>query len=309
MLILNINVLIEFCAFVVLVLLGYGPIGVAIGLLLSRMAGIILLSYTLHKTIPWLVFGYRFTSLTAIRKLVKPAFAMLAFPLGSALNIQGLRLIVGAMVGPTAVVLFTTLRTLARIPVQLRMMIEQIIQPEMSVAFGKNDVSLFGKIVSRASQISFWMTGMIVLVLVIFGKSILVFWTGGKVAMDWQLYVCLLLVALVNGIWSVLLTVMLSTNRHEKAAIVYMVIYGIGSSVLAYGGIYIFGLSGVGLALLITEILMTMYVVPRALSMAALDFQNWMREMFTLPYQIFTRNFWNTFGEEYKKISPRENNN
>jgi O-antigen/teichoic acid export membrane protein len=279
----NLTNLLIFCAFAIGVLLGKSVVFCTLTLLIGDGVGIVMMIIALRRAVPWLTFGFRHISLSEIKLLTIPAFAMLAFPLGNALNIQGLRIIVGAILGPASVVVFTALRTLARVIVQAREIINQIMQPEMSAAYGKNDSALFARLFMRSSQISIWLVAVLSFLMALFGERILQFWTAQQVAMDWVLYLTLLGVGWVNAIWYTAATVLLSINSHAKIAVAYLTIYGVLTFALAYVGLLIFGFLGLSISLLISEILMSLYTVPIVLRRTGTTWKKWLQTILQPP--------------------------
>src|SRR5690606_27902853 len=77
----------------------------------------------------WLSFGIAGMRLAELRRLIKPAVGNMAIPLAQALNVQGMVLVVGAMLGPLAVVVFSTLRTLTRLALQLVLTVAHAAEP------------------------------------------------------------------------------------------------------------------------------------------------------------------------------------
>ena len=80
-----------------------------------------------------------------------------------------------------------------------------------------------------------------------------------------------------------------STNRHGRIAVVFCGVYGCGSVVMGYLFIKFMGLTGVGLALLISEIIMAICVVPTALRMAGQSWNQWIITMLEFPKLIFAK--------------------
>ena len=148
--------LIEFICFAVAVALGGGPVQAVTGYLIGRLLGTGLMWLGQRRASPWLQIGYTHASLSEIKRIAPPAFASLAFPLGNALNIQGMRLVVGITLGPSAVALFAPLRTLSRLVMQPAVIINRLIGPELALAYGAGDSSLFRQIFTRSCQLALW---------------------------------------------------------------------------------------------------------------------------------------------------------
>ncbi|PXF56039.1 MAG: hypothetical protein C4B57_00890 [Deltaproteobacteria bacterium] len=281
--------LLEFCGLAIAVLLGGGPVQAAIGYVSGRALGIGLTWFVQRRVSPWLRHGFAHASLTELRRLTAPAFASLAFPLGNALNIQGMRLVVGLALGPAAVAVFTPLRTLSRLAMQSCAVINRLIQPEMALAYGADDTPLFQRLFFKSCQFSLW--GCLVAAAVVASASYWIFpvWTSGKVVMHWPALSLLLAGVLVNSIWYTALMVPYATNRHARIAVVYSLVYGAGAFVMGYLGAKALGLSGAALALMAVEIVMAVIVVRAALKMAYMEMDQWLWAVLRPPLDILRR--------------------
>jgi len=209
--------------------------------------------------------------------------------LGNALNIQGMRLVVGLVIGPPAVVVFSTIRTLTRLAMQPSAIINRLLEPEMALAYGGNRHDVFRSLFNRSCQAALWMCAASCVVLGVFGERVLGIWTHGKVAMEWPLYSLLLLSAAINAIWYTALMAAYATNRHVRVALVYSAVYGGGAFVLAYIFVKYSGLVGVGLALLLSEIAMAPYVLLKTFQLTGVSWTSWSTQVARPPWFLFRR--------------------
>lgn len=279
--------LLEFLGFGLAVILGGGPVQAAAGYLSGRILGTGLMWIGQHRASSWLRYGFAHASLSELRRLMAPAFASLAFPLGNALNIQGMRLVVGLAISPAAVAVFTPLRTLSNLASQPRAVINRLIEPEMALAYGRQDDSLFGRFFLKSCQLSFWGCLLAALVVVAGAQWFFPAWTSGKVVMQWPAFSLLLAGVLVNSLWYTALMVPYATNRHERIAVFYIFIYGAGAIVMCYFGAKGLGLSGAAMALLIVEIAMAVIVIRASLRMTHIDMSQWIKATLRPPFEIF----------------------
>jgi O-antigen/teichoic acid export membrane protein len=279
--------LFEFVGLAVAVMIGGGPVEAAAGYLAGRVLGTITLWLSLRRATPWLNHDLSKASTKEIRRLALPAFTSLAFPLGNALNIQGMHLVVGLVMGPAAVAVFAPIRTLSRFALQPTAIVNSLMQPEMGTAFGKGDTVLFARLFERSCQASFWLCLVGCLVLAAVGNWLLPLWTAGKFEMHWPLFLPLLGVVAINAMWYTALMIPYSTNRHGRVALFYSVFYGAAAFVSAYIGATIFGYVGVGIALLFVEAVMAAYVVSVALTLTAHSWNDWARIVARPPMFLF----------------------
>jgi O-antigen/teichoic acid export membrane protein len=281
--------LMEFGGLAIAVALDGGPVEAAFGYLGGRIGGVFLMRLGLYRATPWLRYGWRFAALGEVRRLAGPAFASLAFPLGNALNIHGMRLVVGLVIGPPAVVVFSTLRTLSRLAMQPSSIINQLMEPEMALAYGGSRHDIFRRLFNHSCQVALWVSTASCLALGVAGERLLGIWTHGKIIMDWPLYTLLLLSAAGNAVWYTALTASYATNRHVRVALVYSFVYGGGAFGLAYILAKFSGLAGVGLALLLGEIAMAPYVLLKTFHLTGESWASWLGQVTRPPWFLIRR--------------------
>tara|TARA_B100000315_G_scaffold260400_1_gene321437 strand:+ start:1320 stop:2705 length:1386 start_codon:yes stop_codon:yes gene_type:complete len=257
--------LLEFGLLAGVIIFGGGPVLAAGAFMSGRMVGYLAMRQVLRKKVAWLSIGYRRAQRETIKSLWRPSVAFMGFPLGNFFNLQGSILIVGAVAGPSAVAIYSSLRTLSRLIVQFVNAINLSVRPEISRAFGQENTELLRKIHCRTLQSSIWIAALMVLFLALFGDLIVDLWTVGKIQVNNPLFIGLLLVALVNALWWGSLSILYATNRHQNLAIMYVVtnILFIG---LAYPLIVSVGISGAAIALLAIEIVLAIYTIGSVLS-------------------------------------------
>jgi O-antigen/teichoic acid export membrane protein len=279
--------LLEFLCFATAVALGGTPVQAAWGMLAGRLLGTGLMWLGQRRATPWLRHGASHASFVELRRLTAPAFSSLAFPLGNALNIQGMRLVVGLALGPSAVAVFVPLRTLSRIVMQPGSIINRLIEPELALAFGADNISLFRRIFVRSCQLALWGCLGVCILVGLGAHWIFPAWTGGKVTLHWPTYILLLACVLVNGIWYTALMVPYATNRLGRIAIFYSLVYGATASGLGYYWSAGLGLGGAALALLLAEIAMAVVVIHASLRMACIGMAQWGKNVLRPPFGLF----------------------
>ena len=151
--------LLQMLAVWALALSGYGPLAAA-----AAFAGIRALATPCSAV--WLLRRHRDLHLGlehagAPSCNVSPtALANLSMPLAMALNIQGMVLVVGAILGPVAVVVFSTLRTLTRIALQAVWQVAHAFESELASAWGNGDKALLRRLYlmpsAAASGLPWW---------------------------------------------------------------------------------------------------------------------------------------------------------
>ena len=242
------------------------PLFVAVILVVVHLLGNLACQVALKRKSPWLHYGYRNARFSVIQKLFGPAIAYMAFPAGSAFSLQGMTIVVGTVLGPIAVVVFTTVRTLTRFAYQVAYMISNSIWPELSIAFGAGNRLLARNLHRCACQAALGVSFVSILFLALFGNTIYGHWTHYKVAMDHQLFYLLLIEVLANSFWYTSSVVSIACNRHERQAVVYVLATAL-SLPTAWTLMLRFNLTGAGFSLLLVDLCMIVYVLHHSLAL------------------------------------------
>ena len=267
----------EFGGLAIAVTLGGGPLQGACGYLFGRLLGTILMWIGQCWVNPWLRHGISYVSFKELRRLTAPAFASIAFPLGHALNIQGIRLVVGLVLGPSALALFVPLRTLSRLVMQPSIIINRLIEPELALAYGAGNIPLFQRLYEKSCQFALW--GSFLACFLVTPGAFWIFqeWTGGKVTMNWPIYFVLLSAVCVNSIWYTAMLVPIATNRHGRIALSFALVYGATAIGLSYIGATSLELVGTAFSLLIVEGAMAVIVMHESLKLAQVTKYQWIK--------------------------------
>ena len=213
----SVLMLVSFVAVMITVICGGHVAAVALALFLANGLGTIVLWVLLRRSIPWLRMGIEHASLGTIYRLTAPAISFMSFPIGTALSLQGTLMVVGHVLGPVAVVVFSTARTISRSAYQAMQLVNNAVWPEMSVAFGQNDIGLARRLHRRSCQMSVILCLCTIAVITIFGNHLWRLWTVGKVATDSVLLDILLLQMFVAAFWFTSAVVPWAINKHQES--------------------------------------------------------------------------------------------
>ena len=252
--------LLEFGALMGAVLLGAGPGTAAVAFLAGSVAGFGVSWVVLRRAVPWSTFRPARPHLQTFRELLAPGVAFMAFPIGNALSLQGLTIVIGVTLGAAAVVVFSTTRTLTRVVLQVISSINGSVWPELSRAIGGGQLGEARAIVRRSVQLVLMGSLSLLLGLALFGAAIIRWWTRGAVDPPGMLLYILLVGMIGNSCWSTLSVVLAATNRHKRLAVVYL----LGTIIALFAAIPLgaaFGLVGAALALLAIDSVMVPYVL------------------------------------------------
>jgi O-antigen/teichoic acid export membrane protein len=253
-------------------LVGGGPIAAAAVYFGIRALVTPVLAVALVRRHPWLRFGLARARIGELRRLFRPALASMAIPVAQALNIQGMVLVIGAVLSPLAVVVFSTLRTLTRLALQMVLVVSHAAEPELAAVYGAGKQALAQALFIHALRASLWLAVTAATCLALFGGIIVNVWTHGKVAMDPALFAWLLGSAVATALWYSGLIVLKAANRHLRAAALLVLsssgVVGVAAVLLSWTG----DLATAGLALLLMDVVMasfTLQAAARLLGVAA----------------------------------------
>ncbi|MGO9127651.1 MAG: lipopolysaccharide biosynthesis protein [Terriglobales bacterium] len=259
----NIVRLTEWTAATVVVLLGGKAVEVAATYLVVRACGNLILTIIMRRKSPWIHYGVAHATRACIRRLAAPAVAFMAFPLGNALSIQGLLMAIGIVLGPVAVAVFSTLRTLTRAVIQLMGVVHTTVWPEISIAYGSAQFARARQLHRHACRVSLWLSISVVTALTLFGRPVYVLWTHHRLGFDAAVFHVLLCVIIANTFWYTSSVVAVACNAHQKVAIAYVV-----GTLLSIASTFAFtrylGLLAPAISLLAIDVLMTAVVLPES---------------------------------------------
>jgi O-antigen/teichoic acid export membrane protein len=216
----------------------------------------------MRRVLPCFQFGLKYFSFSEVRRLTPAAFGLAAIPIGLGVSLQGMALIIGAMLGPAAVALFVAARTASRAPIQIAGVVTRALVPEASAARGRYDLDA-----GRHYQKLNWLITLSILfpsaiIFGLYGVKIISIWTGGVVALSYAFTILMAGTIVAHGFWY--LTTVMLTATHEHLFISKFIIPICIIGILFSGiNIYIFGIIGAALGLLFIDILLSLILISR----------------------------------------------
>jgi O-antigen/teichoic acid export membrane protein len=235
----------------------------ALAYLTVRLVSTVAYGLVLRRLSPWIVIGFSRASLKVIRRLSGPAAGFIAMPMANAVSFQGFTVLIGAVLGSTAVTAFSTIRTLTRVGCQLLTMVQRVLWPELSAAFGSGDIPLARRLHRYACQAGISLAFLSGAILWIVGPYAYHLWVRDAVSFDSACYRVLLVDLFVNALWLMSSVVPMSTNVHQKIAIAQLS-GTVGSLLLAWILLHPYGNTGAAIALFAPEVWMCWVVLPTA---------------------------------------------
>lgn len=260
----NVGRLAEALTMGALLLAHHTPLTVSAAALAVKLFMLLLQGGVLLRVCPWLFSPGGRPELQIVRQLIRPAMGFLAFPLGDALALQGPILVIGAVFGGTGVAMFASLRTLARVPVQITNMFNSSLWPEISRAYGAGDLVLLRKLHRASWGVNLLLTSLLALGLVVIGAWVFRVWLGADAPFDSRVFAALMLVTVLSAVWHASSIVLVAINQHLLLGAIYAtanaVCLGAAAALspdLQWAGLFA--------ALLAAELVLLAWVLPRVL--------------------------------------------
>jgi len=197
-----------------------------------------------------------------LRRLLWPSLAFMAFPVAYALALQGPILLIGSLYGSAAVAVFSAMRTLARLPVQLTNVLNNAVSPEVSRAHGEGDLGKIRRLHRTAWTLTAGAGVLACAVLGLLGPRISLVWLGHG-HHDQPMLWWLLAVSWVSAVWNVSSIVLTATNTHLRLSVIFLGANTVGLGLAALAGLWT-GMPGLLAALLLVEVTMLAWVLPAA---------------------------------------------
>jgi O-antigen/teichoic acid export membrane protein len=262
----NVALLIEFGALAAVLLVGWGPISAAVSMVVVRVVAVLAMLVDLKLVLPWLRLGATRAQRAELRRILAPSLSFAAFPAGNTLINQGIILGIGATVGPVAVVLWSSLRTLTNLVTRVFDLVNQAFYPEVSIAWGAGDRVLVRRLHRVSCQASLWLGLCAVAGLAVLGPWVFGKWTQGKLELDMPLFWGFLGLVWLRSLWYTSFVVPSAINQHQRLTVVYLIAsaLGLGASLVSLGHGLVFAVAGFAAV----EVAMVVVVLPRSLRLA-----------------------------------------
>lgn len=253
--IMNVIRMLEWTAALVCASLTHSLIATSLTLLGVRLIGLLSKNLIANRLGITLRFDPAAIGKRAFTTLIKPSIASLAFPIGLALNVQGLIILLSVLLSPAHAAIFGLYRTISRVLVQFSTVVNQSLWPEISYAFSVGDNQLVRKMIRYALKFSLPIACVMGVLVVVFGGTIFDVWSGRKDDYSSTIMLVLTLGALTHVAWQVYWVALMATASYSRFALVFMLV-SIASVLAVFGLAQPFGLLGVCYVLVATEVVL-----------------------------------------------------
>jgi O-antigen/teichoic acid export membrane protein len=262
---MNVLRLIEFVGIMILVVGGANMIGVSIMFMTVRGAGIVWILYDFKK-IKWLEFGVVHSKRALIKTELVSTLTFLGFPFGHACLIQGMTTVVAVGLGASGVVALTVVRTLTGFIKQFSSTIYYSVWPEFSTALSTGDINTAKFLHRNSIKVTLLFSVLCSTILYFFGEWIILTWTSGKIIVNNNFLLLMLISTVPNSLWMMSSYVGISINKHKKIALTYSLL-AVSAILFTYTLIPDFGLIAIPIGILFNDIFMLYFVLNHSLKM------------------------------------------
>lgn len=215
-------------------------------------------------------FGFRAQNLSwaELRRIALPATSFLLFPVSNSISLQAPLLVVNYLLGSTAVVLFSTTRTLANVGRSAIDILHRSVWPEISLAYGTGSVATMRWLHRSAVVFSTALAVAIAALLSLFGGALYRVWTAGASEFDPVLMNLLLIGLVANTVWTSSGLILQATNNHLGLSAAY---FGASFVSLLLSALILsfWELRYLPLAVLLADFVMLVFAVKRALALTS----------------------------------------
>jgi O-antigen/teichoic acid export membrane protein len=192
-----------------------------------------------------------------IRELFRTGLHYMSLAMGQAMSLQGFTLIVGATLNTSAVAVFNTYRTIARVIVQATGLLSHAVAPEFAAIFGARNPSRLRALYRRTAAISGSVAVGLSFILYPLAPVMLHYWTNGAVPFESAVMALMLAYAAVAALGHVPKEFLMATTRHARLAQSSLVI-AVAGLAFAAGLAHAYQLEGIVVALVGAELLLTL---------------------------------------------------
>gem|GEM_PF-4189274 len=235
------------------VLSGGGPVLCAIAFTVARAVLLLVLLIDARRIQPAYVFSFEGVSWKILRPHLTPGLGHAGLPLARLVQNQGSLVILGALLGPTAVATFQAMRVLSNAIKNILTLIGGSVRIELSALLGEGRPDLVQRLLVRNCQLgAIASLGAIALVLVA-GDKIHHWWLGGHVEYV-PMLMNLLLFSLLPFVFGEPFSLfLLAGNRIHRAVLPLIAAAVLSSACLALASAMI-GVTGAGIATVCWEL-------------------------------------------------------
>jgi len=169
------------------------------------------------------VLGVAQASWPEFRSILKPAMTYASFPLSQTITLQGGVQLLNQLVDASTLVGFTMARTLMRLIIQIGVVANSALKPELSRLAGQGNWDAAKQATLRMTKFMIGIAGTSYITLVIVGPQIITWWGHGQVSANSTTLALIGIHAVLNVCWFVPAALLIATNKHNRIATIYAI--------------------------------------------------------------------------------------
>lgn len=171
---------------------------------------------------PWQIFGFKDSSIDELRSIIKPAIGHVGISIGNILTLQGGLQILNQIAPVSTVVLYSVTRTLMRLLLQIGVVANNALRPELSRLLCTGQTLSAKTFTKRITIISLSIISTTYAILIFTGPSLINWWSSNKVTSSHDELALMGLHTLINAAWFVPASYEMAGNQHTKISITYL---------------------------------------------------------------------------------------
>ncbi|WP_180042662.1 lipopolysaccharide biosynthesis protein [Acinetobacter sp. YH16039] len=263
---------------VVLLNHGSGPLGIASGFLIITIIMNIIYIYISKKIFKDKDLKEGKFDRNILGFLFFKGIGYFLNPLWRALYFQGTTLLIRVMLGPSAVVIYNTMRVLMNTSAQVFNIVSSSIYPDFQVAVGEKNPKKVNNLFSFIFISNIIVAIAFMIFISIFGKDIYVWWTKGKILVPNDIWIYFISSVIFYAMWFSQSLIFESHNKPYSLTLTGILVSIISVSTTWFS-IKILGINGIGVGVLIFDL--TMFLVLSKIS------SNLVKSSFFQIFRIF----------------------
>jgi O-antigen/teichoic acid export membrane protein len=220
----------------------------------------------LNQRFPQLsLFSLKDAHVSLGKTFIKPSLHFLSIQLSNSFSIQGTILVVGALLGSVQVVVFSTIRTMANIMRQLLGLIAHTAWPEMTRLDAERDADKLFILFRAILRTTLLIATAFTIILHYWGSSLYHLWLGQAVAYQQTVMDLLLAYVLQQVFWTACGNILMAINRHHTLSMTVLISSSL-AIVFAFLGGHYWGLEGVVIGVIVSDVMFPFWYVPYLVS-------------------------------------------
>lgn len=228
---------------------------VAASMMIVRVLAALIGMVMVRRRVAWVRYSLVGVDLRELKSLARPALAVLAIPIGYSLSLQGMILVVGALIDVRAVALYSATRTVGRLSSQAVALANHASMPELARAAGANDWGRAGRLIWLNILAAAIVAVLFLAGVNLIGPQLIHLWSGGHLEPGRMLLLMISAACAVQAMSNASGNMLIALNSHDRYAYAFlaMAMLGVGAAFVVAPP---FGLTGVAVSGVVIELVM-----------------------------------------------------